>query len=55
MHRAKNDAAAAMVVADERWAAEHSLNRLLASSPYGIAAVEPGMFGLVQSGSAAGA
>jgi acetyl-CoA C-acetyltransferase len=41
-----NDAAAAMVLADERWAAEHSLKPVARLISYGIAAVEPGMFGL---------
>jgi acetyl-CoA C-acetyltransferase len=41
-----NDAAAAMVLADERWAAEHSLKPVARLISYGISAVEPGMFGL---------
>jgi len=41
-----NDAAAAMVLADERWAAEHAMKPVARLVSYGIAAVEPGMFGL---------
>lgn len=41
-----NDAAAAMVLADERWAGEHGLKPVARLVSYGIAAVEPGMFGL---------
>ena len=41
-----NDAAAAMVLADERWAAEHAMKTVARLVSYGIAAVEPGMFGL---------
>jgi acetyl-CoA C-acetyltransferase len=41
-----NDAASAMVLADERWAAEHALKPVARLVSYGIAAVEPGMFGL---------
>jgi acetyl-CoA C-acetyltransferase len=41
-----NDAAAAMVLANEGWAAEHGLNPVARLVSYGIAAVEPGMFGL---------
>jgi len=41
-----NDAAAAMALADERWAAEHAMKTVARLVSYGIAAVEPGMFGL---------
>jgi acetyl-CoA C-acetyltransferase len=41
-----NDAASAMVLTDERWAAEHALKPVARLVSYGIAAVEPGMFGL---------
>ena len=35
-----------MVLADERWAAENALKPVARLVSYGIAAVEPGMFGL---------
>jgi|SRR5579859_1196852 len=41
-----NDAAAAMVVADADWAARRGLNPVARLVAYGVAAVEPGMFGL---------
>jgi acetyl-CoA C-acetyltransferase len=41
-----NDAAAAMVLADERWAEKRGLDATARLVSYGIAAVEPGMFGL---------
>ena len=41
-----NDAAAAMVLADETWARERGLAAKARLVSYGIAAVEPGMFGL---------
>jgi acetyl-CoA C-acetyltransferase len=41
-----NDAAAAMVLADEAWAEKRGLNPAARLVAYGIAAVEPGMFGL---------
>jgi acetyl-CoA C-acetyltransferase len=41
-----NDAAAAMVLADETWAEKHGLAATARLVSYGIAAVEPGMFGL---------
>jgi acetyl-CoA C-acetyltransferase len=41
-----NDAASAMVLADERWANEHALKPIARLVSYGIAAVDPGMFGL---------
>jgi acetyl-CoA C-acetyltransferase len=41
-----NDAAAAMVLADEAWAEKRGLNPAAPLVAYGIAAVEPGMFGL---------
>jgi acetyl-CoA C-acetyltransferase len=41
-----NDAAAAMVLADGRWADKRSLVPTARLVSYGIAAVEPGMFGL---------
>jgi acetyl-CoA C-acetyltransferase len=41
-----NDAAAAMVVADEAWAEKRGLAPVARLVSYGIAAVEPGMFGL---------
>src|SRR5438445_2668568 len=41
-----NDAAAAMVLADEKWAEKRSLPAAARLVSYGIAAVEPGMFGL---------
>jgi acetyl-CoA C-acetyltransferase len=41
-----NDAAAAMVVADAQWAARRGLKPVARLVSYGIAAVEPGMFGL---------
>ncbi len=41
-----NDAAAAMVLADEAWAEKRSLQPVARLVAYGIAAVEPGMFGL---------
>ncbi len=41
-----NDAAAAMVIADEAWAEERGLQPAARLVAYGVAAVEPGMFGL---------
>jgi len=41
-----NDAAAAMVLADAAWADKHGLAAQARLVSYGIAAVEPGMFGL---------
>jgi acetyl-CoA C-acetyltransferase len=41
-----NDAAAAMVLADETWAEKRGLQPQARLVSYGIAAVEPGMFGL---------
>jgi acetyl-CoA C-acetyltransferase len=41
-----NDAAAAMVLADEAWAEKRGLQPAARLVAYGIAAVEPGMFGL---------
>jgi acetyl-CoA C-acetyltransferase len=41
-----NDAAAAMVLADEKWAGKRGLPAAARLVSYGIAAVEPGMFGL---------
>jgi acetyl-CoA C-acetyltransferase len=41
-----NDAAAAMVLADATWAEKHGLTATARLVSYGIAAVEPGMFGL---------
>ena len=41
-----NDAAAAMVIADEAWAGKRGLKPVARLVAYGIAAVEPGMFGL---------
>jgi acetyl-CoA C-acetyltransferase len=41
-----NDAAAAMVVADADWADKRGLKPIARLVSYGIAAVEPGMFGL---------
>jgi acetyl-CoA C-acetyltransferase len=41
-----NDAAAAMVLADEAWAEKRGLNPAARLVAYGMAAVEPGMFGL---------
>ena len=41
-----NDAAAAMVLADEAWAEKRGLSPTARLVAYGIAAVEPGMFGL---------
>jgi acetyl-CoA C-acetyltransferase len=41
-----NDAAAAMVLADAAWAGKHGLLPQARLVSYGIAAVEPGMFGL---------
>jgi acetyl-CoA C-acetyltransferase len=41
-----NDAAAAMVLADEVWAEKRGLQSVARLVAYGIAAVEPGMFGL---------
>jgi acetyl-CoA C-acetyltransferase len=41
-----NDAAAAMVLADETWAEKRGLVATARLVSYGIAAVEPGMFGL---------
>jgi acetyl-CoA C-acetyltransferase len=41
-----NDAAAAMVLADEAWAGKRGLRPAARLVAYGIAAVDPGMFGL---------
>jgi acetyl-CoA C-acetyltransferase len=41
-----NDAASAMVLADSAWAEQHDLPVTARLVAYGIAAVEPGMFGL---------
>jgi acetyl-CoA C-acetyltransferase len=41
-----NDAASAMVLADSAWAEQHDLPATARLVAYGIAAVEPGMFGL---------
>jgi acetyl-CoA C-acetyltransferase len=41
-----NDAAAAMVLGDEKWAEKRGLPAAARLVSYGIAAVEPGMFGL---------
>ena len=41
-----NDAAAAMVLTDETWADKRGLGAIAHLVSYGIAAVEPGMFGL---------
>jgi acetyl-CoA C-acetyltransferase len=41
-----NDAASAVVLADERWANEHAVKPIARLVSYGIAAVDPGMFGL---------
>ncbi len=41
-----NDAAAAMVLADEAWAEKRGLAPVARLVSYGVAAVEPGMFGL---------
>jgi acetyl-CoA C-acetyltransferase len=41
-----NDAAAAMLLADEKWAEKRGLPAAARLVSYGIAAVEPGMFGL---------
>ena len=41
-----NDAAAAVVLADETWAEKHGLEATARLVSYGVAAVEPGMFGL---------
>jgi acetyl-CoA C-acetyltransferase len=41
-----NDAAAAMVLADEAWAERRGLKATARLVAYGVAAVEPGMFGL---------
>ena len=41
-----NDAAAAMVLADEAWAEKRGLKPAARLVAYGVAAVEPGMFGL---------
>jgi acetyl-CoA C-acetyltransferase len=41
-----NDAAAAMVLAEEDWAGKRGLTPVARLVSYGIAAVEPGMFGL---------
>ena len=41
-----NDAAAAMVLTDQRWAEKRGLSPTARLVAYGIAAVEPGMFGL---------
>ena len=41
-----NSAAAAMVLSDEPWAGTHRLEPVARLVSYGIAAVEPGMFGL---------
>jgi acetyl-CoA C-acetyltransferase len=41
-----NDAASAMVLANETWAEKHGMDATARLVSYGIAAVEPGMFGL---------
>jgi len=41
-----NSAAAAMVVAEQRWAEAHGLKPMARLVAYGIGAVEPGLFGL---------
>jgi acetyl-CoA C-acetyltransferase len=41
-----NSAASAMVLADAEWARQHSLKPLARLLSYGIAALEPGMFGM---------
>jgi acetyl-CoA C-acetyltransferase len=41
-----NDAAAAMVITDKTWAEKHGVAATARLVAYGIAAVEPGMFGL---------
>jgi acetyl-CoA C-acetyltransferase len=41
-----NSGAAAMVLADRKWAEAHGLAPVASLVSYGIAAVEPGMFGL---------
>lgn len=41
-----NSGAAAMIVSDEQWAEAHNLEPVARLVSYGIAAVEPGMFGL---------
>jgi acetyl-CoA C-acetyltransferase len=41
-----NDAASAMVLADESWAEKRGMGAMARLVSYGIAAVEPGMFGL---------
>jgi acetyl-CoA C-acetyltransferase len=41
-----NDAASAMVLANEAWAEKRGINPVARLISYGIAAVEPGMFGL---------
>ena len=41
-----NSAGAAMIVADRQWAETHGLKALARLAAYGIAAVEPGYFGL---------
>ena len=46
MRAGLNDAAAAMVLADETWAERRGLAATARLVSYGIAAVEPGMFGL---------
>jgi acetyl-CoA C-acetyltransferase len=46
MPQGLNDAAAAMVLADADWADKRGLKPMARLVSYGIAAVEPGMFGL---------
>jgi acetyl-CoA C-acetyltransferase len=41
-----NSAASAMVLADAEWAQQHRLQPLARIASYGIAAIEPGMFGM---------
>lgn len=41
-----NSGAAAMIVADRQWAVRHELQPLARLVSYGVAAVEPGLFGL---------
>jgi acetyl-CoA C-acetyltransferase len=41
-----NSGAAAVIVADARWAEKHNLQPMARLVSYGIGAVEPGMFGL---------
>ena len=45
-----NSAASAMIVAERSWSEQHKLQPMARLVSYGIAAVRPAMFGLVQSG-----